>query len=161
MITLRNLEKNDLMAVRKIFVPLFDRVEDYNFSESWRHRNFGMSFAAISPNEQVVGFLLFRGKRIEYLAVDPEYQSYGIGSQLLKKVLEECHRYNIRPDLIPIRKVMGWYRRYGFELSGEWNTHPITGEAEPIMIFTGKMNKELISISPFSQKKEEMLILIN
>ncbi len=160
MIRLRNLEKNDLTAVRKIFVGLFDQVENYNFSESWRHRNFGMSFAAISPNEQVVGFLLFRGKRIEYLAVDPEYQSYGIGSLLLKKVLEECFRKQIRPDLIPIQteKIMGWYRRYGFELSGDWNIHPVTGEAEPIMVYCGKMDSLLPSIT---QKKQEIMIVVN
>lgn len=52
---------------------------------------------------------------IDYLALDPEFRGSGLGSDLLKRLLENCYKKNGSVHLYPERpELLNWYTRHGF-----------------------------------------------
>ncbi|MBN2460935.1 MAG: GNAT family N-acetyltransferase [Candidatus Cloacimonetes bacterium] len=49
------------------------------------------------------------------MIIHPDYQGYGYGALILKKLLEKCQSHRIRDiQLFSARNKMGFYKRFGF-----------------------------------------------
>jgi ribosomal protein S18 acetylase RimI-like enzyme len=119
---IRRLKCTDYVVTRKLFNLVFDISEDPHFVKAWRERSkvrsvgcwikFGGSVASL------VGAAIVKDDNcLAFVFVHPDFQRLGIGSRLIRYVLE------IRPTLylVPVddAAVVGWYKSLGFKLSSQ------------------------------------------
>ena len=91
-------------------------VADMSAEYSEGSKDLGNTF--VYDDGAVKGFVSINGSEIEKLYVEPQFQNRGIGAELLTFALNERNasflwvlEYN--------KRGMKFYRRYGFELTGE------------------------------------------
>jgi len=98
-----------------LIASVFNPQETYNFRKAWKHRRSSYSFIAQS-NSTIVGLAIVTNDNcIQYIAIDPEYQELGIGSQLLRKVCEEMSdQPSIWLKTADSPWLRSWYEKYGF-----------------------------------------------
>lgn len=107
------------------FYPFFQNDEFYfgelNVVDMAAEYTEGSQFLAdtfVYDDGVVKGLVRINGKEIEKLFVEPQFQSQGIGAELLRFAVETMNteflwvlEYN--------KRGMAFYRRHGFELTGE------------------------------------------
>lgn len=126
----------------------------------WMLRHTELSLGVFG-GDILKGFVLCRQiqeghLRIEFLGVNPTVQKEGIGTMLLKHVLltvdSTVNRLRSSPPLggedilqfaaefkeitlIPVEdlRIIKWYQKYGFSLTGETHWNPFTQKEEDIM----------------------------
>ena len=124
MITVRTETPADIAAIRRVNELAFGGAGEAALVDALRAvANPYLSFVAVE-NNQVVGHILFTPVSIESdafdglalglapMAVLPEYQSRGIGSQLVRAGLKECER--IGSHFVVVLGHSGYYPRFGF-----------------------------------------------
>lgn len=68
----------------------------------------------ILENESIMGFITIRGESIGWLYVDPNYRNQGVGSKLLKHVI---NKYKLPLSLMVAmsnKKAVNLYQKFGF-----------------------------------------------
>lgn len=145
MSSLRILSDDDYNDVWTIFHSVFEHKYIREFQDSWSSRNEGLSYGFFDEQRILIGFLLTkqiqdRHQQIEFIGVHPVIQKGGVGSILLRTVVNYCQNNKISLTLIPVNdeKIINWYKKNGFEPFGEPRLSPYTGELEQTMKFAVK-----------------------
>jgi putative acetyltransferase len=124
MAIVREERAEDVASVRRVNEEAFGRAAEADLVDALRaNGKVVLSLVAVEGDE-VVGHILFSGVDIEYageqyaavglapMAVLPEFQGRGVGSQLVRAGLEQCRRAGHRSMV-----VLGhpeYYPRFGF-----------------------------------------------
>lgn len=122
-IHIRQLTSSHYENVKDIFKKAFntEKYPEEDLDTSWIERSHPDSFGFFHRG-RLIGFVIasYHSRNgsnmyIDYLALDPEFRGNGIGSILLRRLVER--RYNIRGSvhLYPERdELLSWYKRHGF-----------------------------------------------
>ena len=128
--------------VWNIFHSVFEHKYIREFQDSWNSRDKGLSYGVFDEQRILVGFLLTKQikdqhQHIEFIGVHPIVQQGGVGSLLLRTVVNYCQNNKIQLTLIPVNneKIIQWYKKNGFQPYGEPRISPYTGDLEQTMIF--------------------------
>ncbi len=108
----------DAVAVRCLFQSAFAAGEWCNWAEAWRHRNALGCWVARCRGAILGVSLVSKSNVIKYIAVDPDYQGYKIGSSLLKLILADLKdARSIRLVTAGDERLLVWYGRFGFRVT--------------------------------------------
>ena len=142
MTSLRFLIESDYDAVWTIFHSVFEHKYITEFHDVWDLRNPQLSFGLFDDQRILIGFLLTKQiqdnhQQIEFIGVNPQVQKGGVGTLLLRTVLEDCKQRQYIITLIPVNdeRIIGWYKKNGFQEHGNPRLSKYTGEMEQVMIF--------------------------
>ncbi len=101
------------------------------FDRGWDEASFASFFEdqtlqmlVCERNGEIAGFILYRllseEAEIITLAIDPDHQNRGIGSSLVKKVLEDCLEKKVTHVFLEVakgnKKAQKIYESHGFEV---------------------------------------------
>ena len=124
MLTIRPETPEDNDSIRYVNEQAFGQKEEAELIEKLRNRGaLTLSLVAVQ-NNRVVGHILFSPVTVESdcssfgaislapMAVLPEYQRKGIGSQLVRVGLEECRR--LGHEIVVVLGHSDYYPRFGF-----------------------------------------------
>jgi len=124
MIVVRAEEIEDRDAVHRINELAFGQPDEANLVDALRAKASPFISLVAVVDEQVVGHIFFSPVTIESdqgvfgamglapMAVLPEYQNKGIGSQLVREGLKECQR--LGQDIVVVLGHPEFYPRFGF-----------------------------------------------
>jgi len=124
MIAIRREKPEDIKAIRHIIEKTFEAKEEADIVDSLRRRGATILSLVATDEGRVVGHILFSPVTVETepssfpavalapMAVLPEYQSKGIGSQLVFSGLEECR--TLGHELVVLLGHADYYPRFGF-----------------------------------------------
>ena len=124
MITIRSEKAADHRAVREVNERAFDRPDEAALVDAVRAAADPIVSLVAVDNEQVIGHILFSPVSIDDddsgslamglapMAVLPDYQRQGIGSQLVRAGLNECQR--IGCSVVVVLGHPEFYPRFGF-----------------------------------------------
>ena len=142
MTSLRLLTESDFADVWAIFKNVFEHKYITEFQDVWKSRNPKLSFGIVDEQRILIGFLLTKEiqndhYQIEFIGVSPHIQKGGIGSTLLRKVLTMATSHDWKVTLIPVNddRIIGWYKKHGFQNYGSPRVSPYTGDLEQVMIY--------------------------
>jgi ribosomal protein S18 acetylase RimI-like enzyme len=111
----RTVVGSDYNQCISIVASVFNSSETSSFRKSWKEKQFKFSFLALTSGIPIGCAIVTKDNCIQYLAIDPDYQGFGIGSQLLRKVCEEMSDqpsiWLKTADSPWLRK---WYEGHGF-----------------------------------------------
>jgi putative acetyltransferase len=124
MISIRPERSDDITAIRHVIQTAFGRAAEADLVDALRRNGRTMLSLVAEDNGRIIGHIMFspvvietaegesHGAGLAPLAVWPERQNEGIGSQLVEEGLAECRRTGI-----PFVMVLGhpqYYPRFGF-----------------------------------------------
>lgn len=142
MTSLYVLTESDFDAVWTIFKSVFEHKYITEFHVAWNSRTKDLSFGFFDEQRVLLGFLLTKTvqthhQQIEFIGVSPIIQKGGVGTHLLRKVLDDSTKHKYMLTLIPVNDehIIRWYRKHGFQMYGVPNVSPYTGELEQVMIY--------------------------
>ncbi|NBO61028.1 MAG: GNAT family N-acetyltransferase [Flavobacteriia bacterium] len=142
MTSLQILQESDFDAVWTIFKSVFEHKYITEFHVAWTTRNSSLSFGIFDEQRILVGFLLTKQiqnnhQQIEFIGVSPTIQKGGIGTHLLRKVLDDATHNHYMVTLIPVNdeRIIGWYKKHGFQNYGQPRISSFTGDLEQVMIY--------------------------
>jgi len=114
---IKPLTSLDGYVVRMLFRSIFDQSEDRFFSQAWRTRSLALGVTE-PVTETLLAAAIVCGNKLEYIFVSEAHQGAGIGSLLLKELLQR------KPALylVPIQNpdVFRWYERHGFHIESRF-----------------------------------------
>jgi ribosomal protein S18 acetylase RimI-like enzyme len=109
------LTMTDVVSAKYLFQSTFAYSEWRNWAEAWRTRNRLGCWVATCRGAVLGVSLVSKGNVIKYIAVDPEYQGYKIGSSLLKLILADLKdARSVRLVTAGDIRLLAWYGRFGF-----------------------------------------------
>jgi putative acetyltransferase len=124
MLTIRRETPKDIDSIRYVNEQAFGQKEEAEIIDKLRKRDVvTLSLVAVQA-DQIVGHILFSPVSVESehssfeaitlapMAVLPEYQRKGIGSQLVRIGLEECRR--LGHEIVVVLGHPDYYPRFGF-----------------------------------------------
>jgi len=124
MLIIRREMPDDIDSIRYVNEQAFGQKEEAELIDKLRNRDMvTLSLVAVQAH-QIVGHILFSPVSVESeyssfeaialapLAVLPAYQRKGIGSQLVRVGLEECHR--LGHEIVVVLGHPDYYPRFGF-----------------------------------------------
>ena len=124
MVIIRQEKPEDVEAIRCVNEQAFGQKEEACLVDKLRNRNVvTLSLVAVQA-DQIVGHILyspvaiasehpsFEAITLAPLAVLPEYQRKGIGSQLVRMSLEQCRR--LGHEIVVVVGHPTYYPRFGF-----------------------------------------------
>lgn len=108
----------DVRSCKELFRTVFAHSEWANWHLAWRNRNTRGCWV-VRYNGVVIGAsLVSKDNVIKYIAIDPEYQGYKIGSALLNLVLGDLADVrSIRLTTAGDERLLTWYGRFGFRVT--------------------------------------------
>jgi putative acetyltransferase len=124
MIVVRTERTEDRESVRRVNELAFEQPNEADLVDALRANARPFISLVAVVDEQVVGHIFFSPVSIESengvftamglapMAVLPEYQNQGIGSQLVREGLKECHR--LGHDIVVVLGHANYYPRFGF-----------------------------------------------
>ena len=108
----RPLTPFDFTAASAIFDAVFPAKYHLEFLDAWKLRDSNLSLGAFAEEGKgsLCGFILVcvkeGGYHIEFLGVDPTAQKGGLGTALLRRILDVCMQRRSRATLIPVLSLM-------------------------------------------------------
>lgn len=105
----------DAVPCRNLFRSVFAYGEWRNWCSAWRYRSNRGCWVVRYRGAVVAVSLVSNDNAIKYIAVDPEYQGYKIGSALLKRILADLA--DVRAVFLTTagdERLLTWYGRFGF-----------------------------------------------
>jgi ribosomal protein S18 acetylase RimI-like enzyme len=144
-LSFRPLTSFDFDAAAAIFDAVFPAKYHIEFLDAWKLRDSNLSLGAFAEegreatSSTLCGFILVcvkeGGYRIEFLGVDPGAQKGGLGTTLLRRILDACIQRRSRASLIPVndQRIIQWYKKHGFIEKGPPFISPYTGDVEQVM----------------------------
>ena len=126
MIKIRPERENEYEKVRKLIIEAFGQADEADLVDILREsEDFIPELSLVAIEDKVVvGHILFSPLKIETsedeipililapIAVQPTFQNQGIGSELLKRGLEECKRLGYK--IVVVVGHPNYYPRFGF-----------------------------------------------
>jgi putative acetyltransferase len=126
MLTFRQETLKDIDSIRYVNEQAFEQKGEAELIDKLRNRNVVTLSLVAVQDEQIVGHILFSPVTVESenssfeaitlapMAVLPEYQRQGIGSQLVQVGLKEC--YQLGHEVVVVVGHPDYYPRFGFVL---------------------------------------------
>jgi ribosomal protein S18 acetylase RimI-like enzyme len=140
MARLEVLCEGDYDAVWRIFHDAFEHKYITEFQDVWNQRQKDLSVGIFDEQRILIGFLLTKQiqenqLQIEFIGVSPTVQKGGVGTRLLRSILDACTPRRYRVTLVPVNdeKIIGWYKKHGFQPFGSPRISPYTGDVEQVM----------------------------
>jgi putative acetyltransferase len=142
-INIRNEEADDIVQVREIVRAAFPTDAESRLVDALRVNNKAtISLVAVHGNE-VVGHILFspvstsppsaaKGLGLAPVAVRPNMQSQGIGSQLIREGLRRCKELGY--DYCVVLGGPKYYQRFGFEKASRFDIRNEYGVDDEFMV---------------------------
>jgi putative acetyltransferase len=130
MIEIRAEQTDDCAAIREVHVRAFGGDEEGSLVDLLRNRKKAVISLVAVWQERVVGHILFspisisnapedfRAVGLAPLAVLPDFQNHGIGSQLTRAGLEACRQRDY--DAVVVLGHPGYYPRFGFSRAKDY-----------------------------------------
>ena len=123
MVRIRPETADDIPAIHQVNVAAFGRSGEADLVDALRRREAYILSLVAEKDGQVVGHILFTPVRIvgeqEWeavalgpVAVLPDYQSRGIGAQLIRAGMAACHERG--DDIVAVLGHPAYYPRFGF-----------------------------------------------
>ena len=124
MLTIRSETAEDGVDIRFVYGKAFGRESEAELVEKLRNRGMLVVSLVALSDRQVVGHIAFSPVTVQSedssfqaialgsVGVLPEYQRKGIGSQLVRKGLEECH--SLGHEIVVVVGHPDYYPRFGF-----------------------------------------------
>jgi putative acetyltransferase len=124
MIVVRTERTEDRESVRRVNELAFEQPNEADLVDALRANARPYISLVAVVDERVVGHIFFSPVSVESengvftamglapMAVLPEYQNQGIGSQLVREGLKECHR--LGHDIVVVLGHANYYPRFGF-----------------------------------------------
>ena len=112
------------VSVRQ-FGPWDEKAQDEFFADGWN----AAAHEIISCDEVPCGYVCLEYREsdihVRELVIDPEFQGQGVGSRILREVLEDARarRVPVRLDTFHVNHAVNLYRRLGFREIGKTETH--------------------------------------
>jgi ribosomal protein S18 acetylase RimI-like enzyme len=135
-IRLRDVKPDDYDFLYNLHREALMRYIDltWGWEEEWQARYFRERFnpedrKIIQLHEEDIGCISVQDQVdalfIAYIAILPVYQQQGVGTYLIKNVIQEAGRRNIpvRLHTLKVNPVWEWYERLGFRRTGSTGTH--------------------------------------
>jgi ribosomal protein S18 acetylase RimI-like enzyme len=108
--------------------------QTWGWDEAWQRNNFRQHFnpaecQVITYQGRACGFVSVLERETEvflkFIEVLPEYQNHGIGTAVIKSILEEAHRSGqpVGLQVLKVNPARALYGRLGFITTGETATH--------------------------------------
>ncbi|MDQ4123707.1 MAG: GNAT family N-acetyltransferase [Acidobacteriota bacterium] len=103
----------------------------WGWDENWQRDNFARTFTPFNGKIIVVdgkdaGYLWVIEKEFEILLASirllPEYQNHGIGSKIIRDLLEKSQK-SVRLQVLKVNPARRLYERLGFRICDETATH--------------------------------------
>lgn len=128
MTAVRNEKSEDYSDVYRVNELAFERKNEANLVERLRHIEPHISLVAVKDGK-IVGHIFFSEVTLEPesgnlkaiglapMAVLPEFQDQGIGSQLVERGLEECRNQGF--EIVVVLGHPKYYPRFGFTTAKE------------------------------------------
>jgi len=113
---LTTLKQTDYSVVKHLYQDIFDLSEDPHFINAWRQRDTESSIGCFDRGV-LVGAAIVGKSFLKYIFVHRDYQSAGIGSRLLRAVLQNTPNIHLTP--VADTKIQAWYIKHGFNPSYE------------------------------------------
>jgi GNAT superfamily N-acetyltransferase len=109
------LTRRDYVAARAVFRCAFAYSEWGRLFMAWKDRASHGCYAAWYGGALVGFSLTSKDNVIKYIAVDPDYQGFKIGSALLRLILESMgDARSVRLTTAGDERLLTWYGRFGF-----------------------------------------------
>ena len=124
MVIIRREIPEDMDSIRYVNEQAFGQKEEAKLVEKLRNRDVVTLSLVAVQDEQIVGHILFSPVTVESdcsnfeaialapMAVLPEYQHQGVGSQLVQFGLKECR--NLGHEVVVVLGHSDYYPRFGF-----------------------------------------------
>ncbi|TDL80515.1 GNAT family N-acetyltransferase [Peribacillus frigoritolerans] len=126
MIKIRQEAPSDISAIKKVNDAAFGQENEANLIHTIRKSpSFVPELSLVAENEEIVGHILFTKITIETengsevpslalapMAVKPEFQKEGIGSQLVREGLKRCREHGY--DSVIVLGHPEFYPKFGF-----------------------------------------------
>jgi len=142
MSTIKILNESHYPMVWAIFHGVFEHKYITEFLDVWNARNKDLSIGVFDDQQILLGFLLTKQvqnshQQIEFIGVNPTVQKGGVGTSLLRFIVDYCQQNGLTVTLIPVNddKIIGWYKKNGFREYGAPVISKYTGDLEQTMIY--------------------------
>lgn len=118
--TIRLTSISDYRMAKSIFGNAFSDTffTRADMKQAWLKCNMDHSFALYS-NDIMVGFVLIqmdpRCHYISYIAIDTEWTGRGLGTALMKHVMEKALSEGKSLEVVPLLETIQWYKSLGFK----------------------------------------------
>jgi ribosomal protein S18 acetylase RimI-like enzyme len=107
----------DAVPCKALFCSTFASEEWSKWHKVWKHRNTLGCWVARYHGVVIGVCLVSKSNVIKYIAVDPDYQGYKIGSTLLNLILTDLKDVrSVRLTTASDMRLMTWYGRFGFRI---------------------------------------------
>jgi ribosomal protein S18 acetylase RimI-like enzyme len=146
------LTASDFPAVDAIFTSAFHAKHRGEFLDAWKSRCADLSVGIVAEEGDglaspahgaptpIAAFILVRRPAprtisIEFLGVSPTAQKGGLGTILLRHVLDVCDKTRSCATLVPVndQRIIQWYKKHGFDFYGPTYKSRYTGDDEQRM----------------------------
>ena len=143
MIEIRREAPEDAAAIRHVLEQAFPGPDEANLVEILREADKAPISLVATYDGQVVGHIMFSPVTISPappslnsiglapVAVLPEFQNRGIGSNLIREGLEECRKAGY--DIVVVLGEPRFYARFGFSRAGDFELGNEYGADEHFM----------------------------
>lgn len=128
MATIRQAYKKDFEDIREVNEEAFNQPDEANLVEMLRDGEKVIVSLVAEEEQTILGSILFSKASIDGsdikvaglapMAVLPEYQNQGIGTQLVEEGLDECMSQGY--DVIIVLGHVDYYPRFGFKPASEY-----------------------------------------
>ena len=144
MIEIRDEVPQDFPAIRHLNLMAFGGPEEADLIDTLRAADKVVISLVATLDGRVVGHILFspitverspasfRGLGLAPMSVLPEFQSRGIGSQLVRDGLERCERKGY--DLVVVLGHLRFYPRFGFSRAVDHSLENEYGAVDTFMV---------------------------
>ncbi len=141
--TIRNEEAGDIAQVRAVICAAFPSDVESRLVDLLRTNGKAIVSLVAVENDEVLGHILFspvstaplsdaKGIGLAPVAVRPDVQSRGIGSQLIREGLHRCKELGF--DYCVVLGAPEYYHRFGFERASPFGIQNEYGADEEFMI---------------------------
>lgn len=158
-ITIRNEETKDIEQVRQVLRSAFPSDGESKLVDLLRTNGKATISLVAIENDEVLGHILFspvtttpltdaKGIGLAPVAVRPDVQSQGIGSQLIREGLRLCRELGF--DYCVVLGGPKYYHRFGFERASQFEIQNEYGVDEQFMVlhFSDQRAAGLVRYAP-------------
>ncbi|MFT3894649.1 MAG: N-acetyltransferase [Anaerolineales bacterium] len=147
--TIRSEEEKDHLQVMDVIQAAFPTVAESKLVDALHANGKAIISLVAVRGEEVLGHILFspvsttppsnaRGIGLAPVAVKPECQSHGIGSQLIREGLRRCQE--LKFDYVVVLGAPEYYGRFGFQKASQFDLQNEYGVDDEFMTIAFSSN---------------------
>jgi len=160
-IEIRREDNKDHGMVREILCATFPTDAESKLVDVLRENNKAIISLVAVMNDDVLGHILFspvsttppnsaKGIGLAPVAVKPEFQKQGIGSQLIREGLRLCKE--LQYDYVIVLGNPKYYQRFGFRKASDFGLQNEYGVNDEFMVIQFSMKAELHGLVKYASE---------